>query len=168
MGLGHKKSSAGIMYNHFFKKRFIYVLILFFLAALGLRCCTWAFSSQGSRGYPSLGFMGFSLWWLLLLQSRGSWASVVAMHGAQQLQLAGSGALTHQLWRTGLVAPRHVGSSRPRIKPVSLTLQGGFLTTGPPGKPHEQLLWWQILHASIACDPWLPVSRGGEFPLDIC
>ena len=58
---------------------------------------------------------------------------------------------------------------RPGTELVSLALQGGFLTTGPPGKPQVQLLWWQTsLHASIACDPWLPVSRGGEFPLDIC
>ena len=42
----------------------------------------------------------------------------------------------------------------PGIKPVSLALQGGFLTTGPPGKPQVQLLWWQTsLHASTACDP---------------
>ena len=33
----------------FFKNKFIYLIYLF-LAALGLRCCTWAFSSYGERG----------------------------------------------------------------------------------------------------------------------
>ena len=33
---------------------------------------------------------------------------------AQQLQLPGSSAQAQQLWHTGLVAPRHVGSSQTR------------------------------------------------------
>ena len=32
--------------SFFFLNKFIYL----FLAALGLRCCTWAFSSHGERG----------------------------------------------------------------------------------------------------------------------
>ena len=36
---------------------------------------------------------------------------------------------------TGLAAPRHVGSSRTRARPVSPALAGGFFTTAPPGKP---------------------------------
>ena len=28
----------------------------------------------------------------------------------------------------------------PGMKPASPALEGGFLTTGPPGKPHQQLL----------------------------
>ena len=35
----------------------------------------------------------------------------------------------------GLVAPQHVDLPGPGIEPISLALQGGFLTTGPPGKP---------------------------------
>jgi len=31
-----------------------------------------------------------------------------------------------------------VGSSQTRIKPVSLELQGRFLTTGPPEKPFKK------------------------------
>ena len=38
-------------------------------------------------------------------------------------------------WHTGLVAPWHVGSHRPGIKPVSLALQGGFLTLDHQGSP---------------------------------
>ena len=30
----------------------------------------------------------------------------------------------------------------PEIKPLSPVLQGGFLTTGPPGKPLEPVLRW--------------------------
>ena len=57
-----------------------------------------------SRGYSSLQCAGFSLQWLLLLQSTGS-------------RLKGSsscGTQAQQLWRMGLVAPRHVGYSRTR------------------------------------------------------
>ena len=48
-------------------------------------------------------------------------ASLVAEHGLQacglqQLWLAGSRAQAQQLWYTGLVAPRHVGSSRTRAR----------------------------------------------------
>ena len=39
----------------------------------------------------------------------------------------------NELWLTGLVALRHVGSSQ--IKPVSPGLVGGFFTTEPLGKP---------------------------------
>ena len=65
--------------------------------------------------------MGFSLRWLLLLWSTGSRASWL-----------------QQLWRTGLVTPRHVESSwtrDPVQEPMSPALQGEFLTIGPPGQP---------------------------------
>ena len=39
--------------------------------ALGLHCYMRAFSSC-ERGYSSLGYAGFSLWWLLSLRSTGS------------------------------------------------------------------------------------------------
>ena len=47
-------------------------------------------------------------------QVLGERASVVVARGLQQLWLAGSRAQARQLWRTGLVAPRHIGSSRTR------------------------------------------------------
>ena len=47
---------------------------------------------------------GFSLWWLLLLQSMGS-------RGAG---FSSCGTWAQQLWHMGLVAPRHVGSSQTR------------------------------------------------------
>ena len=61
----------------------MYVRMCVFLAALGLRCCTWAFSSCGQRG---LLFVAMRAWashcggfsccgaWAL-----GAWPSVVTM-----------------------------------------------------------------------------------------
>ena len=61
---------------------------------------------------------GFSLRWLLLLRSTGSRHAGFSSCGlwAQQLWLAGSRAQAQQLRRTGLVASRHVGSSRTRAR----------------------------------------------------
>ena len=50
---------------------FFYKFILF-LAALGLHCCARAFSSCGERVLLFAVCVGFSLRWLLLLQSTGS------------------------------------------------------------------------------------------------
>ena len=54
--------------SSFFKIYFIYL----FLAALGHRFRTWAFSSCSERGLLFVVVRGFSLQWLLLLQSTGS------------------------------------------------------------------------------------------------
>ena len=71
-----------------------------------------------SRVYSSLCCAGFSLQWLLLLRSMGSRHAGFSSCGtwAQQLQLVGSRAQVQQLWHTGLVALRHVGSSRTRVR----------------------------------------------------
>ena len=61
---------------------------------------------------------------------------------AQQLWLKGSRAQAQYLWRTGLVAPQHVGSSGTRAWPVSPALAGGFLTTAPPGKSRSCCFNW--------------------------
>ena len=74
-----------------------------------------------SRG-SSLVCMGFSFWWLLLLQSTGS-----RMQGFAGRELTGCGAQA-QLPRGTWNLPR------PGIKPVSPALADRFLTTGPPGK----------------------------------
>ena len=66
-----------------------------------------------ASGYFSLRCAGFSLWWLLLW-NMGS-------------RLA------------GLIAPWHVESSQPGIKPMFPALAGGFLTTGSPGKSQNIL-----------------------------
>ena len=59
-----------------------------------------------SGGYSSLWCAGFSLQWLLLLHSTGSRCTAFSSCGTQ----------AQQLWHTGLVAPRHVGSSRTRAR----------------------------------------------------
>ena len=50
----------------------LFILFYLFLAALGLCCCTRAFSSCGERGLLFVVVRGFSLRWLLLLWSTGS------------------------------------------------------------------------------------------------
>ena len=87
----------------FFKNKFIYLIYLS-LAALGLRCCAWAFSSCAEWGLLFVVVHVFSLQWLLLLQSMGSRCVGFIRCGTQ----------AQYLWRTGLVAPQHVGSSRTR------------------------------------------------------
>ena len=59
-----------------------------------------------SRGYSSLWCAGFSLWWLLLLRSTGSWCA----------GFSSCGTWAQFLWRMGLVAPQHLGSSRTRAR----------------------------------------------------
>ena len=54
----------------FFLNKFIYFIYLF-LAALGLRCCTWAFSSCGERGLLFVVVCGLLI----------AVASLVAEHG---------------------------------------------------------------------------------------
>ena len=88
---------------------------LFILAVLSLHYClsvSLVAVKVGVGASLYLQHMGFSLQWLLMLCSVGSRAC-----GLQQL------------WCIGLVAPQHVGSSGPGIKPVSPALAGGVFTT---------------------------------------
>ena len=102
----------------FFSPQFIYLFIYFWLC--------WVFVAAhrlslvaASGGYSLLRCTGFSLQWLLLLWSMGSRRTGFSSCSTQpqQLQLAGSRAQAQQLGCTGLVAPRHVGSSRNRARP---------------------------------------------------
>ena len=82
---------------------FIYVcmyvwLCQVFIAARGLSLVA------ASGGYSSLRCVGFSLQWLLLLQSTGS----------RRAGFSSCGMRAQQLWYMGLVALQHVGSSRTR------------------------------------------------------
>ena len=81
------------------------------MAALGLRCCTWAFSSCGEWGLLFVAVRGLLLAVASLVAEQGLQAC-----GLQQLWLAGSRAQAQQLWVMGLVALRHVGSSRTRYR----------------------------------------------------
>ena len=60
-----------------------FFLIGKFLAALGLHCCIQLSPLQRAGATLWLWCMGFSLWWPLLLCSKGSWwmGSVVVGHG---------------------------------------------------------------------------------------
>ena len=109
-----------------------------FLAALGLHCFTWAFSSC-SKGGPLSSYRvqashcrGFLCWSMgstaLRFSSCGPWA---------QLLLG--------MWNL----------PEPGIEPLSSALAGGFLTTGPPGKPSVSVLPGVLLcypELYLACD----------------
>ena len=94
-----------------------------FLAMLGLRCCAWAFSGCGERGYSSLPCAGLSLRWFLLLRSTGSRHTGFSSCGTQAQLLCG-------MWDL----------PGPGLEPVSPALAGGFLTTVPPEKPYLQVI----------------------------
>ena len=90
---------------------FILTSVLFIYGYIGSSLLHKGFSSYGEQGlHPSWGCMGFSLWWLLLLQGMGSKTYGLSSYpGMWNLPWAG-------------------------IEPVSPVLAGGFLTTGPPEK----------------------------------
>ena len=96
---------------------FIYLFIYFWLHWVFVAACRLSLV-EVSGGYSSLWCVGFSLQWFLLLRSTGSRHTGFSSCGtwAQQLWLAGSRVQAQQLWRTGLVAPRHVGSPWTRAR----------------------------------------------------
>ena len=99
---------------------FYFWLCWVFIAARGLSLVA------VSGGYSSLRCAGFSLWWLLLLQSMGS-SSCGTRAPERRLSSCGARAeLLHGVWDL----------PGPGLEPVSPALTGGFLTTAPPGKPH--------------------------------
>ena len=88
-----------------------------FMAVLGLPCCVGLFSSYSKQGLlSSCGAQaphccGFSCWGAQALGYAGFSSCNMS---AKSLQLLGSRAQAQYLWHMGLVAPRHVGSSRIR------------------------------------------------------
>ena len=100
----------------FFKiNLFILLFVYFWLRWVFVAMCGLSLVAA-SGGYSSLWCVGFSLQWLLLLQSTGSRCAGFSSCGtwAQQLWLVGFRAQAQQLWRTGLVALQHVASSQTR------------------------------------------------------
>ena len=102
-----------------------------------------------SGDYSSLRCTGFSLRWLLLLQSTGSRhtgfsscstrASVVVAHG---LSSCGAQAPESRLSSCGARAQLLCGMwdlPGPGLKPVSPALAGRFSTTAPPGRPYTSI-----------------------------
>ena len=108
--LNFSKQGWGITVPSFFFFFFIYFILIFFwlcwvfVAVRGLSLVV------ASGGHSSLRCPGFT-----------AVASLVVEHGLQACRLqelwpAGSRAQVQQLWRTGPVAPRHVGSSWTRAR----------------------------------------------------
>ena len=138
-----------ILFFFFFKLLGLFIYL--FMVVLGLRFCARAFPSHGERG-P------------LLIAARGPptiAASPAAEHRLQTRRLS-------KLWLTGLVAPRHAGSSQtrartrfPRIGRQTLNHcttreapVGRFLTTVPPGKPPWRHFGWAQNSLSLGASPW--------------
>ena len=104
---------------------FIYLWLHWvFIAARGLSLVA------ASGGYSSLSCAGFSLRWLLLVQSTGSSRTGFSSCCSWALLLCG-------MWDL----------PGPGIEPVFPALAGGFLTTVPPGKP--SFLFIDKLHSTI-------------------
>ena len=78
-------SCCGSLVYFFGFLKFI-LFIYLFLAALGLRCCARAFSIVPSGVYSSLRCTGYSLRWLLLLQSMGSRCTGFSSCGSPALE----------------------------------------------------------------------------------
>ena len=104
---------------HSLKKKKVYVVIYFyFLAALGLRCCMWAFSSCGSWASRCSGC------------SCGAW--VPGPSGFSSCR-----TWAQLLWFTSLVAPRHVGSSWTRDWTSVSCIAKRIVYPWPPEKPYS-------------------------------
>ena len=111
-----------------------------FLAALGLRCCMWAFSSCVERGYSSLRCTGFSLRWLLLWASTGSRRAGFSSCAAQAWLLCG-------MWDL----------PGPGLEPVSPALAGGLLTTASPGKSPQTNFKYKTIQGASLVAQWLRI-----------
>ena len=91
---------------------FLKSLFVLFLSAVFLGCSVQIFSSCGGRGYSLGEVQGFLI----------AVASLFAEHGL------------YDAWAAVAVAWLPGSCGMPKIKPVSPTLAGRFLTTGAPGK----------------------------------
>ena len=85
-----------------------------------------------SRGYSVVAVLGFSMWWLLLLQSTDSRGVDFSTCGSQALELRLNSCGERAQLLRGMWDP-----PGPGIKLVSPTLVGRFFTTEPPGKPSK-------------------------------
>ena len=109
-----------ILFYFFIFFNFIYLI----LAVLGLCFCARAFSSCGERG-P------------LFIAVRGPHYRGLSCRGAQAPD-----AQAQQLWLTGLVAPRHVGSSQTRARTRVPCIGRQILNAlRHQGSPQSILVW---------------------------
>ena len=98
----------------------LFIFINLFMAVLGLRFCSSAFSSCGERGPLFIAVCGP----LTIV------ASLVSEHRLQMHRLSSCGSRA-QLLRGMWDLPR------PGLEPVSPALAGRLSTTAPPGKPEK-------------------------------
>ena len=103
----------------------------------------WIFVAM-SRGYSSLQCMGFSLRWLLLLQSVGPRHTGSVGCGLQ--------ALEHKLSRGGARAWLPCAMwNLPRSGIGLVSPAGRFLTTGPPAKSHTSRFIFHVFQFYLHC-----------------
>ena len=125
---------------HFIK--FTVLSILFLLAVLGLHWCSWAFSSCGVQASHC---SGFSCCRIRALGCAG-FRSCIAWAGEHRPSSYGPWADLPVA--CGLLVPG------PGVEPLSPTLAGRLLTTGPPGKSLILLIFPSFLsiplHAQTA------------------
>ena len=94
------KGRGGILYDLRGQLLFFLEIYLFWLCWVFVAACKLSLAAA-SGGYTSLQCAGFSLRWLLLLQSMGS----------RHAGFSSCGTRAQSLWVAGLAAPWHVGSS---------------------------------------------------------
>ena len=95
-----------------------------------------------SKGSSSLQCAGFSLWWLLLLQTTGSRPKGFRSCSlqAQELRLQALECKPNSWGSRAQLLCGMWDPPGPGIEPTSPTLAGRFLTNGPPGKPLLSIL----------------------------
>ena len=95
-----------------------FFFLSYFLAVLGLHCCTQAFSSCNE-------------WGLLFIVACGLLIAVASLVGEHKLQAVG----LQQLWHMVQLLQGMWDLPGSGIEPMPCALTGRCLTTGPPGKP---------------------------------
>lgn len=109
--------------------------MILFLAALGPCCCTWVFSSCGNQGCPLFAVHRLLLVLVFRLQSPDS----------RPVGFRSCGA-----WAYLPLSRRNLPNSG--VGSVPSALEGGFLTTGPPGKFSDNLhLWFPLISCPLEC-----------------
>ena len=112
---------------------FMYVCIYLWLCWVFAASCRLSLVAA-RRGYSLLWCVGFSLRWLLLLQSTGSRRAGFSSCGTGTWLLHGM-----------------LNLPRPGIEPMSPELADGFLSTVPPGKSEHLFLCPLVTCMSLEC-----------------
>ena len=138
-------------------------LPILFLAVLGLRYCTWAFSSCSEWGCSLCGTLAFNCSGFSCCGARAIWCTVFSNCSmrARQLWLTGPRAWTQELCCTGLVTLWNFPACGVFPNQGSNPLAGRFLSTVPSG-----MLWTFSLYTAYLS--LLIMSSGLAIILLIC